>query len=155
MLYQQSTAYAIEALGFLAAMPAGASMKVRELAEQLGIPEQYLAKVLSQLVRKKFVKSSKGPTGGFSLAVDPHNVTLYRIMAAMDSLTALEDECVMGLRFCSNAAPCAFHHDWLKFKASVVANAQTLTLAELSKIVLAKFQLPRKLPSQIRPESTL
>lgn len=125
-------------------MPPGTTIKVRELAAKIEVPEQYLAKVLSQLVRKKFVNSTKGPKGGFSLAVDPKTVTLYRIMAATDSLTALEDECVMGLRFCSAEAPCAFHDNWLKFKEQVVLRAQTLTLADLSTIILAKLQLPPK-----------
>ncbi len=139
MLYPQSTAYAIEALGLLAALPPGKSIKVRELAQQLEIPEQYLAKVLSQLVRKKFVNSTKGPTGGFSLAVEPGNVTLYRIMAAMDSLSKLEDECCMGLRVCSPATPCAFHDQWLKFKEQVIAKAQQLTIADLSRLVVDKL----------------
>jgi Rrf2 family protein len=141
MLYPQSTAYAIEALGYLATLPMGTTVKVREMAQALDIPEQYLAKVLSQLVRKKFVSSTKGPTGGFSLAVEPGNVTLYRIMAAMDSLTSLEDECCMGLRSCSNATPCAFHEQWIRFKEQVVTKAQHLTLVELSQIVVAKFRL--------------
>jgi Rrf2 family transcriptional regulator, iron-sulfur cluster assembly transcription factor len=144
LLYPQSTAYVIEALGFLASLPPGTSIKVRELAQKIEVPEQYLAKVLSQLVRKKFVKSTKGPNGGFSLTVDPNNVTLYRIMAATDSLTSLEDECVMGLRFCSGEAPCAFHENWLRFKEQVVSRAQNLTLADLSKIIIAKLQLPPK-----------
>ena len=139
MLYPQSTAYAIEALGLLAALPPGKSIKVRELAQQLDIPEQYLAKVLSQLVRKKFVNSTKGPTGGFSLAVEPANVTLYRIMAALDSLSKLEDECCMGLRVCSPVTPCAFHDHWLKFKEQVIAKAQQLTLADLSRLVVGKL----------------
>ena len=95
-------------------------------------------------MRKKFVTSTKGPNGGFSLAVDPNTVTLYRIMAATDSLTSLEDECVMGLRFCSSEAPCAFHDSWLKFKEQVVARAQKLTLADLSRIIIAKLSLPPK-----------
>ncbi len=142
MLYPQSTAYIIEALGYLAALPAGRTIKARDLAQDLEIPEQYLAKILSQLVRKRFVTSTKGPNGGFALAVDPGKVTLYRIMAATDSLSSLEDECVMGLRSCSSATPCAFHHSWLEFKEQVVAKAQKLTLAELSKIVMAKLHLP-------------
>ncbi len=144
MLYPQSTAYVIEALGYLASLPPGSSIKVRELAVALNLPEQYLAKVLSQLVRKRFVTSVKGPTGGFSLAVDPKTVTLYRIMAATDSLTALEDECVMGLRHCTSEAPCAFHHDWLRFKEQVVLRAQKLTLAELSGIVMNKIKLTQQ-----------
>lgn len=141
MLYPQSTAYIIEALGYLASLPQGSTIKVRDLASELKLQEQYLAKVLSQLVRKRFVSSVKGPNGGFTLAVDPNTVTLYRIMAATDSLTALEDECIMGLRNCTGDAPCAFHENWIKFKEQVISRAQKLTLVELSEIVMNKIRL--------------
>lgn len=144
MLYQQSTAYAIEALGYLATLPPGETMKAKTLAQILDIPEPFLAKVLSQLVRKRFVSSSKGPNGGFALAVDPGSVTLYRIMAATDSLAALEDECVMGLHSCTSAAPCAFHESWVKFKERVVGQAQSLTILDISAIVVAKLKLGSK-----------
>ncbi|MBK7093459.1 MAG: Rrf2 family transcriptional regulator [bacterium] len=144
MLYQQSTAYAIEALGYLATLAPSESIKARTLAQTLDIPEPFLAKVLSQLVRKRFVSSTKGPNGGFALAVDPGSVTLYRIMAATDSLAALEDECVMGLHSCTSAAPCAFHESWMKFKERVVEQAQSLTILDISKIVTAKLQLSNK-----------
>ncbi|MGB5107502.1 MAG: Rrf2 family transcriptional regulator [Candidatus Zixiibacteriota bacterium] len=144
MLYPQSTAYIIEALGYMASLPSGTTIKVRDLAAQLGLPEQYLAKVLSQLVRKRFVSSVKGPNGGFRLTVDPKTVTLYRIMAAIDSLTSLEDECVMGLRHCTGDAPCAFHENWIRFKEQVITRAQKLTLSELSEIVMNKIRLTQK-----------
>lgn len=144
MLYPQSTAYTIQALGYLATLAPGESIKARALAQVLGIPEPYLAKVLSQLVRKRFISSSKGPNGGFALAIDAKTVTLYRIMAATDSLRALEDECVMGLRACTSEAPCAFHDNWLKFKERVVEQAQVLTISDLSEIVTAKLRLKEK-----------
>lgn len=139
MIYSQSTVYSIEALGFLASLPAGKSVKVKELASALSIPEHFLGKILSLLVKKKFIKSSKGPTGGFTLAVDPENMTLYRILATLDSLTNLEDECVMGLNECSEKNPCALHEIWIKFKTDAILTAQKLTLKELSQIVIAKL----------------
>jgi len=141
MIYPQATAYAMEALAFLAGLENKASVKTRQLSEILNIPEQYLGKVMTQLVKKKYISSTKGPTGGFELAVDPGKVTLYRVMASMDSLTPLEEDCVMGLGKCSSETPCAFHDRWTKFKDQVISESQKLTLTDLSKILLNKMRM--------------
>jgi Rrf2 family protein len=140
LLYQQSTAYAIEALAFLAGLPDGTAVKVRHLSKVLEIPEPYLSKVMTQLAKRKYIRSLKGPHGGFSLQVDPEKVTLYRVMASLDSLTPLEENCVMGLKRCSKETPCAFHDKWSEFKDQAIAEAQHITLAELSRILLQKMR---------------
>ncbi len=141
MIYPQATSYAIEALAFVAGLDVGATVKTRQLSEILEIPEQYLGKVMTQLVKKKYISSTKGPTGGFELAVDPDKITLYRVMASLDSLTPLEEDCVMGLGKCSSDTPCAFHERWTKFKDQVTSEAQKLTLTDLSKILLNKMRM--------------
>lgn len=141
MIYPQATSYAIEALAFLAGLDSGTPVKTRQLSEILKIPEQYLGKVMTQLVKKKYISSSKGPTGGFELIINPEKITLYRVMASLDSLTPLEEDCVMGLGKCSSETPCAFHDRWTKFKEQVVSEAQLLTLRDLSKILLNKMRM--------------
>jgi Rrf2 family protein len=141
LIYPQATSYAIEALAFIAGLGEGTSVKTRQISDILEIPEQYLGKVMTQLVKKKYISSSKGPTGGFELTVDPEKVTLYRIMASLDSLTPLEEDCVMGLGKCSSETPCAFHDRWSKFKEQVIAESQKLTLIDMSKILLNKMRM--------------
>jgi len=140
LIYPQATSYAIEALAFIAGLDPGTPVKTRQLSDILDIPEQYLGKVMTQLVKKKYINSSKGPTGGFELTVDPERVTLYRVIASLDSLTPLEEDCVMGLGKCSSDTPCAFHERWTKFKDQAIAEAQKLTLTDLSKILLNKMR---------------
>jgi len=139
LIYSQSTVYAVEALGYIASLPQGEAVKAKDIATLLDIPEHFLGKVLSQLVKKKFINSTKGPTGGFTLLVNPDSITLYRILASLDALSNLEDECVMGLKECSNVHPCAFHTHWVQFREEAIVRAQKLTLAELSEIVMAKL----------------
>lgn len=141
MIYPQATAYAIEALAFIAGLSKGTFVKTRQLSEILNIPEQYLGKVMTQLVKKRYISSTKGPTGGFELAVDPSKITLYRIMASLDSVAPLEENCVMGLSKCSDDTPCAFHERWTKFKIQVIVEAQQLTLIDLSNILMNKMRV--------------
>lgn len=141
LLYSQMTAYAIEALAFFAGLEKGTTVKAGVLSKILSIPPEYLGKVLTMLARKKYLASSKGPTGGFSLAVNPNKVSLYRLMASLDSLTPLEEHCVMGLQFCSSESPCAFHKQWSAFKEKALADAHRITLADIAPILLRKLRV--------------
>lgn len=138
MIYPQSVVYAIEALGYLVSLPKDKSAKAKEISTILSIPEHFLGKVLTELVKKKLVASTKGPMGGFRLNVDPTKVTLYRVLAVLNGLSRLEDECVMGHEHCSDDLPCALHDPWQTFKEAAVHKAQQLPLSELSQIVLAR-----------------
>ncbi|MBN4076575.1 Rrf2 family transcriptional regulator, partial [Gemmatimonas aurantiaca] len=115
------------------------TVKTRQIAETLEIPEHFLGKVMSQLVKKKLVSSAKGPSGGFALAVDPNKITLYRILATLDGLSVLEEDCVMGLNECSESTPCALHNYWVNFRAEAVQRAQKLTLTELADTIVRKL----------------
>ena len=71
MIYSRSAEYAIRAFVHLAQVQEGKYAMVKNIAEQEDIPAHFLAKILQQLARKGLLRSSKGPTGGFALRVDP------------------------------------------------------------------------------------
>ncbi|MCP4704448.1 MAG: Rrf2 family transcriptional regulator [candidate division Zixibacteria bacterium] len=133
MIYPQTVSYAIEALGYMASLELGTFHKVKEIAAELNIPEHFLGKILSQLVRKKLLISSKGPTGGISLGKAPNKISLFNIIAALDALDALEDKCILGLRQCSDKKCCPFHDESKRFKNRIITVAKQTTLAKLAK----------------------
>ncbi len=132
LIYPQSTVYALESLHYLAGLPKGTVVKSKEVAVKLNIPEHFLAKILTNLARKKMVSSTKGPSGGVTLSVNPQKTTLYKILESLDGLVKLKDECVMGLKNCSDHDKCVFHDSWGKFKNEILTKSKNLTLADLS-----------------------
>ena len=86
-------------------------MGVKQIAEALGVPRQYLAKILQQLARNNFVASVKGPHGGFYLKAKNLDVPLLHIIKSMDGELALSS-CIIGLPSCSTKNPCALHYDF-------------------------------------------
>ena len=143
MIYPRQTVYSLEALGYMATQPLGKSIKVKELAGKLDIPRHFLGKILTELVKKHFLSSTKGPAGGFVLAVNPENITIYRVLAELGALSKLEDSCIMGLSECNCQAPCAFHNIWAEFKESAVLKTQKLTLEKFSKTFVRKPDKPK------------
>jgi Rrf2 family protein len=65
---------------------AGASepLSSRELATRLMRSEAHMSKVLQRLLKAGFVKSNRGPRGGFMLTRSPADVIMLEIYEAMD-----------------------------------------------------------------------
>jgi len=77
--------YGIRAVIFIASKPLPrANTGLKEIAEKLGIPQPYLAKILQVLARRKILHSTKGPHGGFYLLVPAEKLTLMDIIDAID-----------------------------------------------------------------------
>jgi Rrf2 family protein len=75
MIYSRSAEYAIRAFVHLASVPEGKYAMVKQIAEDASIPSHFLAKILQQLARKGFLRSSKGPTGGFCLRIPAPDIS--------------------------------------------------------------------------------
>src|SRR5437763_15604362 len=106
MIYSRSAEYAIRAFVHLAQVPESKYAMVKNIADQEEIPAHFLAKILQQLARKGLLRSSKGPTGGFALKVDPSEIRLLDIVEALDGLAPYQ-ECASGLSECNDEMPAA------------------------------------------------
>jgi Rrf2 family iron-sulfur cluster assembly transcriptional regulator len=59
-------------------------VQAREIADALGVPIDYLVKILQQLVRSRILVSTRGPQGGFRLQRPPGDIPLLAIVEAID-----------------------------------------------------------------------
>lgn len=111
-MFSKSCQYAIRGMIYLAKNRHGSQrIGVREIASELNVPQQFLAKVLQQLARHDLVGSVKGPTGGFWLE-DRHLVNpVLKIIECIDGPLVL-NSCILGLPQCSSENPCALHSNF-------------------------------------------
>jgi len=58
--------------------------RARQIAEDTGIPVEYLRKVLQRLTRARLVQSERGRGGGFRLGKPPAKITLLEIVEAIE-----------------------------------------------------------------------
>ena len=63
----QTGEYAVRALVYMARKGSDGFSGVKEIAEAAGVPSNYLAKILQQLVRARVLDSQKGFGGGFKI----------------------------------------------------------------------------------------
>lgn len=107
--------YGIRAVIFIASkqLPR-ANTGLKEIADRLGIPQPYLAKILQVLARRKILHSTKGPHGGFYLLVPPEKLTLMDVIDAIDGRDFF-DSCYVTGEKCnldrSDDGRCVLHND--------------------------------------------
>lgn len=83
--------YACRALLSLALHPEEAPTSVRDIAERTGLPQPYLEQILLALKGAGLVRSKRGVGGGYVLARDPAEITLARIVSAVDGPIVVGD----------------------------------------------------------------
>ncbi len=128
--------YALQALILIASVGKNEYLLAKQISSALNIPKEYLSKVLRILVEEKFVKSLKGPRGGFCLAREPRDITIYDIIKAIDGIDFFQD-CILRTGKCDEENPCALHFYWLKILSQMRAVLDRATLHELANEVKA------------------
>src|ERR1700675_3484126 len=77
--------YSLKALLMLAERyPSTQPVRVEEIAETQGIPENYLRRLLIELKRGGLVASQKGPSGGYMLARAPARITMADVVEIVE-----------------------------------------------------------------------
>jgi Rrf2 family protein len=140
MIFSRSAEYAIRGLVFLAPLPPGESALVKDIAADTGIPIHFLAKILQDLARGGFLKSNKGPRGGFRLAISPAELPLLRIIEVVDGAGRYQ-RCIAGSEECSERALCSMHDSWVPVRSHIVEYLQGTSIADLAKSLGEKRRL--------------
>ena len=117
----------MQAILYLAAQEKGALVSADEISKVLKIPREFISKILQSLKDSGLINSSKGKSGGFSLAKSSSRIKLIDIVAAIDGLE-LFDNCVLGFPECSPTHPCPVHDIWgtLRTQAYEMLNSETI-----------------------------
>ena len=74
-------------------------LNVNQIAEHTGSSRNHIAKVMQSLARFGFVKSVRGPAGGFVLGKDPSEITLLDVYEAIEGKITYS-ECPFDKHIC-------------------------------------------------------
>lgn len=87
--------YALRSVAFLASHQNGFSNRA-EIAKATFVPHDYLLKVLNELDAAGIVESKRGPGGGYRLTVESDELTVLRVVLAVDEVPRVT-ECPLGI----------------------------------------------------------
>jgi Rrf2 family cysteine metabolism transcriptional repressor len=90
-------------LGLARHYHSGESVRAEDLAEEQGIPANYLVQILIELKSKKIVKSHRGKEGGYLLAKSPAEISFGEVIRCVhgtvfDSPAINDPQCPLELR---------------------------------------------------------
>lgn len=141
MILSRTSQYAIQALIFIATQPRGVPVLIRTVAEYLGVPPPYLAKIMQSLGRGKLVDSFRGRQGGVCLREGGEKIDLMQILTLIEG-PDLTENCVLGLKICGDETACPMHAQWKPIKTRIVKLLNQQTLGKLAAAVQSgKYRL--------------
>lgn len=101
------------------------------IAEETGFSKNHLAKVLQRMVKYNYLKSSRGPTGGFILKKKPEEITLLEVYTIMEGEMEIE-HCFMHSGSCP-LEKCIFAGISEKMNAELKNHFEITTIADIIK----------------------
>jgi Rrf2 family protein len=84
MKLTRAASYALHAVVYMAAQKTDKPIASHHIAQERGIPERFLLKVLKPLVTARILASVKGPNGGYRLARPANNISMLEIIESVD-----------------------------------------------------------------------
>jgi len=132
VILSKSAIYALRATLLLAEHADGAPVRVDDIAAELDVPRNYLSKILHVLAGTRILESTRGPGGGFQLAVRPEHLKLSEIVGHFDDAPD-GDTCLLGRGRCNAADPCGAHERWAQVRRTISAFLEDTSVADLSK----------------------
>jgi len=79
------TIYAVAALQELGSIPDNEVLKIKEIAANASIPQNFLEQILLELKKQGILTSIKGAHGGYKLAKDLKDITLKDVLLILES----------------------------------------------------------------------
>lgn len=131
-MLSRTAGYALHAALVLARDGEGreTAQRAHEVAQRLGIPANYLAKILQTLARAGVLISERGRNGGFRLARPAEETPLLAVVDPFDDL-GRERQCLLGHGACSDVGACPAHAEWREASAPAYRFFERRTLADL------------------------
>ena len=103
-----------------------------ELAQETQLPLPTVSKILKLLSRAQVLDSHRGVKGGYSLAVDPEELSVSQMITVLDGPIAIT-ECVEDSPgTCSQEANCQIRANWQRINNAVRGSLDSISLAELA-----------------------
>ncbi len=123
--------YALRLMLDLAINHDGSPIRIKDVAERQGISDKYLEQIISVLNKAGYVKSVRGPQGGYVLKKNPEDYTVGMILRLTEGSLAPvacveEDEIA-----CERKDSCVTCLLWDKISDAINGIVDTVTLQDL------------------------
>ena len=110
------------------------SLTIPEMSKLEGLNTTHVAKILMILRRAGFVSSTRGQSGGYSIALAPNEIKLKDLLEALGGRLYDQEFCTKhagAAEVCAHDVDCAVRSLWQVLQSSVDQVLDRMTLADL------------------------
>ena len=107
------------------------SLTSRQISDESNIPLSTVSKVLKTLARNDILLSTRGATGGYSIAMPPNELSVNAIVTAMEGPLAITECCDSEHGTCSEEHGCPLKSHWNHINLAVKSALKSVTLQDL------------------------
>jgi Rrf2 family protein len=86
----------------------GVALNSADIAKLRNLSQPLVAKVMGALSMAGYLTGTRGPGGGYRLAMAPETIRIYDIVSVFEGVEG-ELECPFGPGYCGHHAPCPLH----------------------------------------------
>ncbi len=123
--------YALRLMIDLATNDEGNPIRIKDVAERQGISDKYLEQIISVLNKAGYVRSVRGPQGGYTLKKKPEDYTVGMILrlteGSLAPVACVED----NEQTCERQSGCVTYILWKKISNAVNDVIDNVTLKDL------------------------
>lgn len=130
MIITRATEYAVRAILHMAKQPPGEVVYKRDICADQDVTPAFLTKILQPLIKSGIVASQRGVGGGFYLAKDPAEITLFDIISSQEGPLYL-NQCLIEDDACERQTACPVHGVWKEIRKDFTTILKQHTFAEL------------------------
>lgn len=117
----KSADYGLMAMRHLSLMPSGCCCSAREIAEDHGIPQALMAKLMQRLARHGLVSATHGIKGGYRIARPAQSISLREVIEAIEGPLAMTDCHHPDSERCAQDRTCTVKRPLLEIQARIAA----------------------------------
>lgn len=122
--------YSIRGVLYLAGKGEGEIAGIEEIARATDVPSAYLAKLFQTLGKHGFVRSIRGPEGGFTLTKLPEEISVLEVIEAIEG-PIFFNECLIHEGSCPRDKHCPVHVMWKQAQESFLKHLRNCNFKEL------------------------
>ena len=120
--------YAVTAMFDIALHNEQGPVPLSDISDRQGISLSYLEQLFTRLRAQGLVKSTRGPGGGYSLAMDSEDIAISDVIDAVDE--NVDATRCGGTADCQNHQQCLTHDLWESLSDQIRAYLSNISLAQ-------------------------
>ena len=122
--------YGLMAMKHLAEHASEGTCSAKDVAEEYGIPQEALAKILQRLARAGLLQSQHGTNGGYTLTRDPRAISAYEVIRAIDGPLFITS-CITVRGECDQVERCTIREPLRKVNQSIEDVLKRIALSDM------------------------